>query len=121
MLRKKDKSKTHRLPTVYEFLRYRPKRAELEWSTNDDGLIQIQIPKFQSNLGKSFCRVLRKDNTFSANMDKLGSLIWKQCSGEKTVKEILEMVKKEFPKEENIDQRLFLFLQQLHNLHYINL
>lgn len=37
----------------------------------------------------------------------------------KTVKEILDVIIKEFPEEKNIDQRLFLFLQQLRALGYI--
>jgi len=37
-----------------------------------------------------------------------------------TVKELLERVKVKFPTEENIDQRLFLFLQQMKALHYID-
>jgi hypothetical protein len=85
----------------------------------DDGLVVITVPKFTSNLGKSFCKVLKRDNTFKANLDKLGSSIWKQCEGTKTVKEILEVITKEFPDEKNIDQRLFLFLQQLRALCYI--
>ena len=79
----------------------------------------ITVPKFTSNFGKSFCKVLKRDNTFKANLDKLGSSIWKQCEGTKTVKEILEVITKEFPDEKNIDQRLFLFLQQLKALCYI--
>jgi len=63
--------------------------------------------------------VLKRDNTFSANLDKLGSTIWKQCDGTKTVKEILDVITKDFPHEKNIDQRLFLFLQQLKALSYI--
>jgi Coenzyme PQQ synthesis protein D (PqqD) len=56
---------------------------------------------------------------FTANLDALGSMIWKQCDGTKTVKQILEMITKEFPDEKDIDQRLFLFLQQLNALNYI--
>jgi hypothetical protein len=56
---------------------------------------------------------------FTANLDKLGSLTWAACDGTKTVKEILESVKKEFPAETNIDQRLFLFIQQLQALNYL--
>ncbi|VVB61980.1 Coenzyme PQQ synthesis protein D [uncultured archaeon] len=85
----------------------------------DDGLVVITVPKFTSNVGKSFCKVLKRDNTFQANLDKLGSSIWKQCEGTKSVKEILEVITKEFPDEKNIDQRLFLFLQQLRALCYI--
>jgi hypothetical protein len=79
----------------------------------------IIVPKFTSKFGKSFCKVLKRDNTFKANLDKLGSTIWKQCEGTKTVKEILDVVTKEFPDEKDIDQRLFLFLQQLRALCYI--
>jgi hypothetical protein len=85
----------------------------------DDGLVVITVPKFTSNFGKSFCKVLKRDNTFSANLDKLGSSIWKQCEGTKTVKEILDVITEDFPDEKNIDQRLFLFLQQLKALSYI--
>jgi hypothetical protein len=52
-------------------------------------------------------------------MDKLGSIVWTQCDGDKSVKDILVVVTKEFPGEKDIDQRLFLFLQQLYALNYI--
>ena len=121
MLRNKQKRKKQRYqpPTVEEMLQFRPKRADFEWSTNDDGLVEIKVPKFQSSFGKSFCNVIKKDNKFTANMDKIGSIVWKNSDGVTTVKEILEILRKEFPKEENMDQRLFLFLQQMGNLGYI--
>ena len=119
MLIRKNKQK-YRPPTEEEFLKYVPKRAELEWSTNEEGLVEIKTPKFSSNFGKSFCKVIKKDETFSAKMDKIGSIVWKSCDGIKTVKDILEELKKELPKEENIDQRLYLFLQQMNQLQYIH-
>jgi hypothetical protein len=120
LLLRKDKQK-HRPPTVEEILQFRPKRVDFEWSINTEGLVEIKVPKFTSNFGKSFCKVIRKDNSFTANMDKIGSIIWKNCDGRNSVKDILGVLKKEFPKEENIDQRLFLFLQQMYSLHYIML
>ncbi|PNX47189.1 MAG: pyrroloquinoline quinone biosynthesis protein PqqD [Thermoplasmata archaeon M11B2D] len=107
------------MPTVEEFLTYVPKRGDFPWSETDEGLVIITVPKFNGKLGKSFCKVLRRQNTFDANLDSLGSCIWKHCDGVKTVKEILETITKEFPFEKNIDQRLFLFLQQLRALNYI--
>ena len=112
--------KSKRLPTAEEFLNFIPKRLDFEWNTNGEGLVRIKVPKFNSNFGKSFCKVIKKDDTFTANLDKLGSLIWKSCDGKNSVKKILEKVKKEFPKEENLDQRLFLFLQQMKSLNYID-
>lgn len=79
----------------------------------------VVVPKFTGKLGKSFCKVLKRENTFEAHFDKLGSIIWKHCDGTRSVKEILAVVTKEFPDEKNIDQRLFLFLQQLNVLNYI--
>ncbi|EMR74083.1 Coenzyme PQQ synthesis protein D (PqqD) [Thermoplasmatales archaeon SCGC AB-539-N05] len=117
MLRKNRKK--YRPPTTEEFLHYRPRRADFEWSTNAEGLVEIKVPKFESNFGKSFCKVIRKENMFTANMDKLGSLVWKNCDGKNTIKQILKIVKKEFPEEKNIDQRLFSFIQQMGILSYI--
>ena len=119
MLIRKNKTKKYRAPTEDEFLRFVPVRAEYEWSTNDEGLVEIKVPKFNSNFGKSFCKVVKKDNLFNAKMDKIGSIVWKNCDGKKSVKDILNIMKKKFSKEENIDQRLFLFLQQMNSLHYI--
>lgn len=117
---RKNKQK-YRPPTVEEFLQFRPKRLDFEWSTNAEGLVEIKVPKFQGNFGKSFCKVIKKDDMFTANMDKIGSIVWKNSDGKKSVKDILEILKKEFPKDENIDQRLFLFLQQMMSLNYIEL
>jgi len=120
LLRRKNKQK-YRPPTVDEFLQFRPKRGDFEWSTNDKGLVEIKVPKFKGNFGKSFCEIIKKDNIFTANMDKIGSIVWKNSDGKNSVKDILDKIKKEFPKEEDINQRLFLFLQQMQSLSYINL
>ena len=102
-------------------LAFVPKRADFEWSTNEEGLVRIKVPKFTTGFGKSFCKVIRKDDTFTANMDKIGSIIWKNCDGLNSVEDILKIVKKQFPKEKDIDNRLFLFLQQMHGLNYLGL
>jgi len=119
-LLKKNKTKKPLVPTVDEFLTYRPRKLDFTWKVKGDGLVEIKVPKFKANFGKSFCNFIKKDNCFVANLDRLGSIVWQNCDGEKTVKEILSVIKKEFPDEKNIDQRLFLFLQQMQSLHYID-
>lgn len=119
MLRGKNKSKKSRLPTAEEFLSFIPVRADLEWSINSDEVVEIIVPKFKSNIGKSFCKLIRKDENIIAKMDKIGTIVWKNSDGKKTVKDIFELLKKKFPKEENLDQRLFLFLSQMRSLKYI--
>jgi hypothetical protein len=63
--------------------------------------------------------MLKRENKFEAHLDKLGSAIWNQCDGTRLVKDILEVMHMQFPDEKNLDQRLFLFLQQLNALNYI--
>ena len=120
MLIRKNKQK-YQPPTVEEFLQFRPKRRDLEWSKNTDGLVELIVPKFKTNFGKSFCKVTRKKDCFTANMDKIGTIVWENCDGNTTVQTILDKVKKAYPKEENIDQRLFSFLQQMQSLNYLYL
>ena len=117
----KNKRTKSQLPTEEEFLEFVPKRADYKWELNKKGLVEIKVPKFKSNFGKSFCKVIKKDNVFSAKMDKMGTSVWQECDGKKTVKQILKKINKKFPKEENLDQRLFFFLKQMDNLNYITL
>lgn len=124
MLRKnKNKEKGEKpkyfLPTEEEMLSFRPIRADYEYTTKDDGCIQLKIPKFQGKSGKSLVKIMRKDEMFNANLDKIGTVVWNNCDGKKTVKQILNILKKEFSDQEDIDQRLYLFLQQMRNLNYI--
>ena len=120
MVNKGNKKRKKGLPTVEEILRWIPTRNPiLEWSTNTEDLVEIKVPKFKSNIGKSFCKLLKKEETFIAKMDKIGSLVWRHSDGVNTVKDILEILKKEYPLEKDIDQRLFLFIQQMHILDYI--
>ena len=120
MVKRKNKQKK-RLPTLEEMLKFRPQKHGFEWSINDEGLVEIKVPKFNSNFGKSFCKLIKKDENITAKMDKIGTVVWKKCDGKNTVKDILEVLKKNFPKEENIDNRLFIFLQQMQSLNYISL
>ncbi len=113
-------SQKSRLPTEEEFLEFVPKRFEFEWYENEDGNIVLKVPKFKSDLGKSFCKLIKKDDKFVANLDGLGSFVWLNIDGVKTIGEILKKLKKKFPEEENIKQRLFLFLQQMRGLNYID-
>ena len=120
MLRNKKEKQDNR-PTEEEFLRYRPARIDIKWEEDKDGMVTLKVTKFKSNFGKSFLNLIKKENCFTANMDKLGSIVWKEIDGKKTVKDILKIIEKEFPDEKNINQRLYLFLQNLNNLGYIEL
>jgi len=111
--------KERRIP-VDEFLQFKPIRQEYEWVEDDQGYVVIKVPKFTTKLGKSFCNLIKKDQIFEANMDEIGSLVWKMSTGKHTVKDILKELEKHHKNETDLDQRLFLFLQQMKSLNYIN-
>ena len=106
-------------PTAEEFLTFIPVRVDYEWTVDDAGLVHITVPKFQSKWGKKMCRVLRRTETFTADMDRLGSIVWLHCDGKHSVKDILEELRKEYTDENELDLRLFFFLQQMKNLNYL--
>ena len=110
-----------RLPTQEEFLAYRPQRCDFEWYVDDDQKVVIKVPKFERNIGKKVCKMLKKGDTFNARMDEIGSLVWQNIDGKRTVQDVLHLLEKKFPDQKNIDQRLILFLQQMYHLNYLNL
>jgi hypothetical protein len=115
----KNKNKSA-IPTVEEFSKFKPLRLDFKYSTDQEGLVILKVPKFTSKIGISLCKILKKENIFNANLDKIGSVIWNMSDGEKTVSDILKHIKLIFPNEKNIDQRLYVFLQQMKNLNYID-
>ena len=90
----RTKKQKHRPPTVEEMLQFKPKRLDFEWFTDEEGLVGLKVPKFKSRFGKYFCKLIKKDNKFAAKMDKIGSTVWQECDGKKSVKDILEILKK---------------------------
>jgi hypothetical protein len=114
------KSKTkQRKQTIEEFLKYKPRRLDFEWTIDEQQLVHITVPKFTSSIGKKFCSLLKKDQVLIADMDAIGSTVWLQMDGIKTVEDILNILKEKFPDQKNIDKRLFLFIQQMGQLHYL--
>ena len=112
--------KNNKIPTKEEFNKFKPIRLDFKWEKNEDGLVTIIVPKFHSKIGINFCKLIKKENNFSANLDKLGSIVWNLCNGSNSVKFILDNLVNEFPDEKNIDQRLYVFLQQMKNLNYLD-
>ena len=116
---RKHKPQKPQLPTAEQFLTFTPRRLDFQWKINNEGRVEIIVPKFTSNVGVTFCKLLRKENKFTAHLDEIGSLVWQQCDGNHTVKQILEALQKKFPNQKEIDQRLFLFFQQMRSLNYL--
>jgi hypothetical protein len=117
--RKKNKTIQNDEQSYEEYIMLKPKRMDYEWSEDKNGLVHIIIPKFNSSIGKKFVKVIKKDQTFTADMDKLGSFVWKLCDGTNTISVIIELITDEFKDEEGLKDRLFFFFYQMVQLNYI--
>jgi len=106
--------------TIEEFMRLRPKRNDFEWFITEEKLVEIKVPKFKNIIGKKLCRLIRRPDVMTGKLNKIGSFVWQKCDGRNTIKDILYELGKEFPKEENLDQRLPVFIYQLISLEYIS-
>ncbi|MEM0492817.1 MAG: PqqD family protein [Candidatus Thermoplasmatota archaeon] len=119
MLRKTSDKRKSSFIRVDDFLDYTPKRGDYKWAVDEKGIVHITVPKFTSRYGFLLCRMLKRDVNFIADLDRIGSLVWLNCDGENTVRDILDILRRECGDEKDLDQRLFLFLQQMRTLNYI--
>jgi len=92
----------------------------ISWERNEKGLIVLLKPKFRHPfIVKHFLSRLRKPH-YRINLDSIGSYVWEQCDGNRSVKEVAENMGQEFgEKVEPLYDRLTLFLQSLEKNHFI--
>ncbi len=69
-----------------------PHRA-YEWEEDEKkGIVIVKMPRFRSRLGKRFCSLIKKDQTYNVKLDDKNSFIWKLCDGKRSVGEIAKSV-----------------------------
>ncbi len=107
MFNKKNKEKPQE-----NFLLYRPLRKIEHWEVNDE---KVKLFFHHNKPVERFMRWLIKKPTVSdLELDEMGSLVWQQCDGTKTVYDIaLAMVEKFNDTEANSIDRLIMFLRYL--------
>ncbi len=100
-------------------LRLRPRWA-VQWESDADGNVVLLKPKIQNQwLAKHLAPRLRNP-VYRVHLDAVGSEVWKQCDGSRTVAEIVEHMKATFGEDvEPVFERLTLFLAQLYRGRFI--
>ncbi len=87
---------------------------QFEWKEDtDENRVVIIRPKVVSNWAKKFLKPFFKDATFKIKLDAIGSVVWRNCDGTKTVAEILQILEQNFPDEKELQKRLLMFVRQL--------
>lgn len=80
----------------------------------ENSLASIVFPRFkQAWIAKLFLSKSKK-NEIRVKLDENGTKVWSLIDGKRNVKEILHILSGNNAKEENYEQRVILFLQQLH-------
>ncbi len=91
-----------------------------EWEEKN-GLITVLVKKPLNLIEKIFFKKMM-DKPFKVDLDEIGSFVWKNCTGDKSVEDIVQLCKEEFgDKVEPAEGRVKLFIEQLNKNKMIRL
>ncbi len=102
------------------FLEKTPKRADLRWSSNDEGIITLEVDNkgWVNWIAQKF---FRRPKTSYIHLDKFGSFVWEIIDGESNLLVLGEKVKETFGEEANpLYERLAQYFRILESYHFIN-
>lgn len=99
-----------------------PKKSNhIQWEEKEDGLVQLIIYR-DSLLDRAVRKLLFTPDRFVIDLDGMGSFIWKQIDGKKTIYEIAQLVKAKYQDEaEPLYDRLIHYINILKNNKFIDL
>ncbi|KPU27196.1 hypothetical protein TR13x_06435 [Caloranaerobacter sp. TR13] len=104
------------------FLELIPKKNNtLEWIVNDEGLVQVIIPR--NGILDRIVRVFFKTpEVMRIDLDPIGSCVWKSIDGQRNIQDIAKILKEEFgEKAEPLYERLGTYINILRNNKFITL
>lgn len=102
------------------YLDYIPRpNALFEWKKNQDGKIEVKVHN-KGVINAIAQKLLKKPKYSYIELDELGSFIWEQMDGSRSIYEIGGLVKEAFgEKAEPLYERLAQYMKILHNNHFI--
>lgn len=101
------------------FLDYVPRRNKnYAWDVNEKGIVTVHI-KWRGPYHKIATVLFHKPEESHIDLDKIGSFVWQDMDGIKTVYELSEDLQQQFPDMEKPVERLAQFLKILHNNQFI--
>ncbi len=112
MLKKKEE--------MYNFLDLVPKKSsKVKCEQREEELIRLIVPR-DSLVDRIVRKLFFTPDAFKIDLDELGSFVWRQIDGQKTIYEIGQQLKEEFKEEaEPLYERLVQFMNILKNNKFI--
>ena len=86
---------------------------------NEEGLAAVIIPRFNKAWMAKLFLPKNKKNEIRLQLDKHGTSVWTLINGENTVGDIINALLNVAQKEEQFEQRIILFLQNLYRNGFI--
>ncbi len=87
-------------------------RADVPWSTAEDGRVQVQKSKF-GPAGSRLLKAFRVPPVLTVKLDALGSELWTLMDGKRTVADLLAALHETHPDEADLPARLGKFLSTM--------
>lgn len=113
MKKKKDKA-------IQNFLEKIPKRADIRWTTDDEGIITLEIDNkgWANWIANKF---FRRPKVSYIHLDKFGSFVWEIIDGESDIIALGKKVESAFGEEANpLYERLAQYFRILESYHFIS-
>lgn len=86
---------------------------------NSKNHVELHVPKFRSQWAQKFFFWIKKQ-TYHIELDDLGSIVYRQCDGTKTISEIVALVQAQSSEIiEQLEERTFEFFRQMYEFGYI--
>ncbi len=92
----------------------------IKWKTDGQGKVIILKPKFNNPFLVKHLLPRLKRPFYKVKLDEMGSYFWKNCDGEKKMREIVKLHKEKFGrKAEPVLERISLFVKSLDRNNFI--
>jgi hypothetical protein len=113
MSKKKDTSKVTILDTVPERL--------VEWEKDSEKKIAVLlVPRFRKGFLKKWLQPRVKRPYIRLSLDDIGSCVWENCDGKRTVREIGKVVEDTFGERvKPVDNRITYFFNTLYKSQFV--
>ncbi len=85
----------------------------------EDNLIDVLVPRFNDKIFGKILQPRLKNPFIRANLDELGSNTWELIDGEKSVTDIINLMTEKFTEENDIENRIVVFIQNLYKNGFI--
>ena len=89
-------------------------------TTEKEGeLLVIAFPRFRSKFMQKYFVPKNKTATIHVHLDEHGSAVWDLIDGQRTIKEITDILAEHFQHEENYEYRVATYFSQLYKQGFV--